>query len=615
MKKLLPIILAAALALSGLTACRTSIPDDWRGENTVADTDETSSSSSGGEQVPKYDDAPDEEFDEFLKRQFIDYVTADAITFHYTLRYPENFGVERAELTFGGFGAEYFAELAEKTKKTYDELYGFDYNALNGEQRLIYDIYAYILETQSDYFSDGLYYYESLLSPSSGIQSNLPIVLAEYKFRNEYDIEDYLELLTDIDRLFGLVLDFEREKSDMGLFMADFAADGVIESIYEFTATGEDNFLIETFNDKIDALYLGDGEKTAYKEKNKAKVLNAVIPAYNGLAEELSGLKGTGVNEGGLWNFEQGRRYYEYLVKNDTGSGKSVKEMADIIDVKIEALYNEMVEIASKDYDIFEYWTDPDFGYYEPHEILEFLKSATVDDYPPPADVGYTIKYVHPSLEESLSPAFYMVPPIDDIYDNVIYINNGSPSAGSLFSTLAHEGYPGHLYQITYFRDKDVNPIRKSFNFNGYDEGWATYAQFNSFKYGAYSNMTKLKEELARLLAIDSEYTLAIQSRVDIGVNYDGWDFEELKQYLGAYSINDPDVCRELYDYVIQNPAINLRYYIGFLEFEELELYARGALGGEFSVKDFNKCVLDAGPMPFPVLKGEVDKYILSARA
>ena len=65
------------------------------------------------------------------------------------------------------------------------------------------------------------------------------------------------------------------------------------------------------------------------------------------------------------------------------------------------------------------------------------------------------IKYVSQEMQNFLSPAFYLIPALDNTEENIIYINNGHISDDlSLYTTLAHEGYPGHLYQTTYFASK-----------------------------------------------------------------------------------------------------------------------------------------------------------------
>lgn len=81
-------------------------------------------------------------------------------------------------------------------------------------------------------------------------------------------------------------------------------------------------------------------------------------------------------------------------------------------------------------------------------------------------------------MEDYLSPAFYLTPPLDTGTPNVIYINrSGRHSGPELVSTLAHEGFPGHLYQTTSFASCQPEDIRYLISCGGYVEGWATYVE------------------------------------------------------------------------------------------------------------------------------------------
>ena len=125
------------------------------------------------------------------------------------------------------------------------------------------------------------------------------------------------------------------------------------------------------------------------------------------------------------------------------------------------------------------YETDPSFdgsGSFtltEPAAILENLKKQMEESFPeiPDAEksaVDYEIRYVPEYLESVLSPAFYLTSPIDDPSRNTIYINNGySDSTEDLYTTLAHEGFPGHLYQTAYHRVHSVHPLASLLSCSG----------------------------------------------------------------------------------------------------------------------------------------------------
>ena len=76
----------------------------------------------------------------------------------------------------------------------------------------------------------------------------------------------------------------------------------------------------------------------------------------------------------------------------------------------------------------------------EPEDIMEELKVLSLEEFPSLAECSYTLKSVPKSLELSLSPAFYLVSPIDDYQNNVIYINeNPRFATNELYNTIAHE--------------------------------------------------------------------------------------------------------------------------------------------------------------------------------
>ena len=595
-KKIL-VFLLALLIVCSISGCA----------NTAVDSASTSDTNAGQETTAGAESGTDiqAEFDSFLERQFREAATEDSITLNFTLKHPENYGINRIEPTYGEYSAEAFRKNDEDNKKALEELNGFKYSELTEEQQLCYDILKYKLELSLEF--EGFDYYGNVLSPTIGLQAQLPFILAEYHFYTEDDVSDYLALLAKMDSYYSDILQFEKEKSEMGLFMSDFAVDAVIKQCKEFTESTEDNFLIDSFNVRIEELNIPEEKKTAYREENKNKVLNDVIPAYGNLVDGLKQLKGTGTNDMGLCYFENGREYYEILARNSTGSVKSVDEMIDALDEEIMTSFYTIITILQAYPELFDYFVAPDFGTDDPAKIMESLKYKMEDYYPMGADVRYTLKYIDKSMEDSSSPAFYLIPPIDDYMSNIIYVNGGKSGNGSLYTILAHEGFPGHLYQSTYFYSKNPNPIRLVLGFDGYVEGWAVYVENNSFYYADFPYM---KEELSVALRADSVLSLLLHARADMGVNYEGWSAAELLDYLSYIGFDEEQMAKSMYERVIEEPANYLKYAIGYLEFEELFTYARDAAGPTFSLIDFHQCILDVGPAPFPIVKEAVDRYV-----
>ena len=541
-------------------------------------------------------------FDKYLDTLFKESVTCDTITLHYTLKNPHKYGIKNIKPTLGTFNEETLKQQERDIKAELKKLKSFDYNNLTKKQQITYDIIKNYLLIED--MSSGLSYYTSVLSPTIGLQAQLPITFAEYTFYNENDVKSYISLLKLTNDYFSQIINFEKEKSNKGLFMADFAVDDIVKQCNDFIKNPESNYLITTFNNKIDSLStISNEDKEKYKQENKKAVLESIIPAYKNLINSLNSLKGTGKNNGGLCNFNKGKKYYEYLVASNTGSSKSIKEIKEAISKRISEKFNDIKNIVTTSPDIIDSYNNINYNN-NPSEILYILKNKIKKYYPIKSNSNYEIKYVDKSLEENLSPAFFMIPPIDDYKNNVIYINNSQLDDSTLFPTLAHEGYPGHLYQVTYFNSTNPEPIRQILNFSGYSEGWATYVEMQSYELQDLES-----KSLVKLSQDQAEISLAIPALIDIGVNYYGWTIDNTTNFISNYGYSK-EVAESIYNYVIEAPTNYLKYYVGYLEFIELKDYATSALGNKFNLKDFNKALLDAGPCQFSIVKKYVDEYI-----
>ncbi len=550
-----------------------------------------------------------EKFDTYMQESFEESVTTDTVTLHYTLAHPENYGITPPEVTLGEFDVseETMAEEIEEIKTEIKELEDFDYKLLTDEQQLTYDIAYDVLKTNLMSY-DHPYLYEPF-AYTSGLQTNLPITMSEYTFYDEDDVKDYLELLNQIPDYYQQCLDFEKVKSEKGFFMSDTSADEVIRQCEEYIADPENNLLIATFNDRIgDVPGLTADQIEDYKKQNRDAVLNSVVPAYENIIDTFEALKGTGTNELGLAHFEGGKEYYEYLLKSKVGTDKTPDEIIELLDAEIESTMGELYGLAMVSADSYMGYIEDYTGFYQGLDTVEtirYFEDSFVDRFPDIPDINFTVTPVHESLEGIVSPAFYMTPPMDDYQNNSIYINEGTDAVNALWSTLAHEGIPGHMYQFVYFLSNDPEPIRTLLNFNGYCEGWATYVEIMSFEY-----YTEYEDEnYAKIEAINTKLNLLVSARIEIGVNYEGWTLEETADYMTTSGF-DGSMAQDIMDYVIAEPGNYQMYVMGWLEFEELKSYAMDELGDKFDEVAFHKVLLDAGPCQFYILDDLVEEYV-----
>ena len=544
------------------------------------------------------------QFDAFMNNLFIEEVKADSLSLNYSLAKPEDYGITDIQATLGEYSIDQMREELSVSENHLSSLSEYNYEKLTGDQQLTYDIVKEYLETGlilGDYT-----YYREILGPTTGIQAQLPILLAEYSFYERKDIDEYLDLLPCVYDYFEDISKFEREKSARGLFMNDDVAGRIIEQCNAFIADPENNFLIGYFNEKIEAYDdLTQKEKKNYEIANAIAVIDYVIPAYQLLIDTLSELTGTGTNNAGLYYYPKGKEYYEILTRYKTGSGKSMEEIIQMLDSAIDNGLIKMTALNLTDRKLMDKYSEfTSFPLTDPEDILSDLKKDIRKDFPSAVNVNCDIKYVPASLSDYLSPAMYLIPPIDNYENNNIYINGADKDILSMiYTTVAHEGYPGHMYQCVYFRSQNPSPIRNILDFTGYDEGWATYVELYSYQYAG------IDENLADLLAANNVVILCMYARTDIGIHYQGWTKNTAVNYIKNY-IDNTETAARIYSTLLEEPAIYLPYAIGYLEIDELKTKAEVTFGDDFVAKEFHQFLLDIGPAQFDIIENRMERWM-----
>lgn len=539
-------------------------------------------------------------FSALTEEIFLKEVTSDSITLHYTVASPQALSISQPSATLGHISEEVRLASIAESERCLKELKKISYDALPREDKITYDILKWEYETIAS--SKTFSYYSESISPTIGIQAQLPILLAEYEFRCSQDIEDYLLLLRQLPEYYSELLSYEQKKAQQGLFMADFALQKVIAQCKSFLTDSSSHYLTTTFNSRINALaWLTDEQKEQFKQLNLTTLSNYVYPAYQSLIDGLTPLEETCTNKEGLCHYPDGKSYYSYLVKKSTGSDRTPEELIKCVQKQLQTDLTSMSALLNDSPSTLENLQSLSISYTQPEEILKHLEKEMQAHFPTPPSVSYTIKYVDPSMEEHLSPAFYLTPPIDRITENVIYINQPSIRDNiQLFTTLAHEGYPGHLYQNIYSSAAAPNKIRSLFSFPGYAEGYATYAELYSYRYMG------LDENLSSLLRLSSSVTLGLYASLDLGIHYDGWSPQQAKDFLYKYGIQNEETVTEIYETIVAEPANYLKYYVGYLEFLTLREKAEKEWRNDFSDKKFHQYILELGDAPFCVL----EKYL-----
>lgn len=567
----------------------------------------------------------EKQFSRLTSRLFTEEMTSSTLNMHYTLAYPVNFGIYSYKPVLPSYSAENTLKGQAAAENTVAAL-----RAINPEKLSVSDSYTRTLLLRSldnSLAASSFSYYEEPLSPSSGMQSQLPILLAEYTFRTKQDITDYLALLDQTDEYFASLLVFEQEKAAAGLLMPASSLNKVKDQcdtiVTKESLAAGDHFLQTTFEERLAPLLQSEvitqQETSEYLMQNDRLLKTVLLPAYEALADGLFLLEDLGNPLEGLAAKPDGAAYYEHLLISETGSYRSVTEIRELLSAKFGEEYQAIHDIASGDPSVLQRLSSAEyaaFPYTEAADMLIDLQKRMAGSFPGLANEHsalpcVTVKAVSPSLEQYCAPAFYLTAPLDDTDNNVIYINEkNSPAGLELYTTLAHEGYPGHLYQTVYsnryFLDSEENSIRQILWYGGYQEGWALYVEFLSFDYAS-----RLMEEQGRsqdsvciqLEKHNRSLQLCLYSLLDIMIHYENASYSQVAKVLENFGIKESSSVKAIYTYIAEEPCNYLKYYLGYLEILSLKQQAKAQWGDAYTDYAFHTFFLNCGPSDFTSLQ------------
>lgn len=546
-------------------------------------------------------------FEAFSRKVFQNEISGSTLTLHYTLAHPEKQGIPRKKASLG--------TVPTDMKNTYqicsqyeEKLKSFRYSRLSTENQLTLDSMLLYYHTEKSLGDN--YLLQEPLGPSLGIQAQLPVLLAEYAFYEAQDITDYLNLLTTIRPYFQSILKFEKKKSEAGFFMSDTTLDRVLAQCSAFIQNPDNNYMLDIFQKKLsDYGKLSTSEQNALVLTHKSLMKTEVIPAYQELMTGLEALRGTGKNDRGLTYFKGGKAYYLYLLQSQTGSYVPVKQMEKRLSRQLSSEISIAGTMLRKNPELLATLNQGiTFKEMKPAQMLNALQQKIQADFPALSDVSFELRTVHDSMKDYLSPAFYLTPPMDTGTPNVIYINPAANYQGlELFTTLAHEGFPGHLYQTVTFQRQNPSGIRNLLCTSGFAEGWATYVEPFAYQYAADYIQDPFATELAKISWLNRSINLCMYSLLDIEIHYNGWTQAEAASFLKAFGIEDSTVVSEIYQYILETPGNYLKYYWGYLSILDLRTSEQNRLGQDFDLKKFHSQVLKIGGVQYPVLEKYID--------
>ena len=550
-------------------------------------------------------------FDRFLNSCFREYAAENTVTLHFKLSNPSAYGIKTpVSPTYGDLSSDALKKNCSRSKELLQKLYTFPTSNLTKKQKLTWQIFQ-------DYLNESIMNEKYILYSSplgtNGLQSEIPVTLSEYRLDNEKDIKDYLSLVNQVPELFTQILDFEQERRNAGLISPSFVISDTIDQIDQFlNASEENNPLIQSFENRLTEVEsLSKDQKASYIANNRLLVTDKVLPAYKSLKTSLQAYTNDSKNTSSkerLCEYKNGQDYYKFLLMSNVGTDFSPEDCITILEAQLKNTVKDISSLTAKNKDLYTEYLSAVPALSAPKEIMNTLKNVSLIDFPEIKNISCQLKNVPDALSGTSACAFYLVPPIDSTKDNIIYINKSRVDSNELFSTLAHEGYPGHLYQTNYFLTTNPSPLRTFLHCAGYDEGWGTYAQLYSYNFIEFKNVDEQTTKQLRQLYRDNDLlSLSLSSLCDLYVNYKNYDENALANYLQTYGI-DKDSAQNLYRYVIENPTTYLSYSIGCYELDQLKQTMSDSLGKAFKISDFHEAVLNVGSCNFSILRQEIEK-------
>lgn len=541
----------------------------------------------------------------FSEELSYDILENNPLELHYSIAYPEKMGLENLSMNLIPFHADFYQSGKQIWTMRAQTLSQINPARLNEENRFLYSLLENHIQLQLE--SLEFPYYENPLACSGGVHSQLPILLSEYAFRGKQDIENYFTLLSQIPAYLDGLYAYVYAQELNGICIYKGSLEEVSLQCLELFPTEQldtqTHFLQVGFLERLEPLVeqgvLTQKEQADYAKRNTIFLKNQIAPAYQKLSKDLSTLKGKETLSG-LSSYPKGKEYYKLLLKANTGSARSVEEIKKMLYDRYDEIYQSYKALLQKNTFIQNY----QFPITSHKEMVQHLYVQSQEFFPalstlnPDSNQQVQLKNVHGVLTDMSAPAFYMTPPIDANDEHTIYINpEAQMNRLDLYTTLAHEGFPGHLYQTVYsqtaLEKADAPLLRQLLYYGGFTEGWAVYAELYAYQFAMNASDEKAQDTLL-LTRYNRELQLCICSILDIFVHYEGATLSQVKGLLSSLGLNTANT-ETIYEVICDAPANYPKYYVGYLEILSLQKLARDKWGEDYSDYDFHKWLLETG--------------------
>lgn len=576
---------------------------------------------------------------------------SEAINAWFDEKYEEELQQSPITLTFLGRKDQYdklddMSAEAEKSQlawmaATVEELKTkFDYENLNADDKLSYDlwVYRYELRKEGSAFSNMDYIYDQMRS----VHTQLPNLLINlHKVDSVADMKNYTSRISELGRAINQLTERAKKQAAEGIIPPKFSfeitmkqAEALLDG-YPFNDSDKNSPLWNDISGKVDALEnsneIGTEEASMLKTNAELALIKHFKPAYDNLLQwfqkEMANAEEAPT---GVSRHANGQAFYNYKLKQMTTTDLTADEIHEIGLKEVARIQEEMMAIKNqvgfegtlKEFFVFVN-TDPQFFYPNTDEgrqaylddskmFLDSISAKLPDFFGILPKAQLEVKRVESFREQDGAPQHYRQGTADGSRPGTYYAHLSDMTSmpkSTMEGVAYHEGNPGHHMQISIAQELESVPqFRRQSEYNAYVEGWALYTEVLAKEMGGYKNPYY---DFGRLV---NEIWRAIRLVVDTGLHAKGWTEEDgIKYFKENSSIADGAIKAEVRRYMVM-PGQATGYKIGMLKIQELRAKAEEALGDKFDIKAFHDTILGGGAMPLSILEKHVDRWIESQK-
>ena len=570
-------------------------------------------------------------FNIYLDQFLAWYLNGDNFACNILIESPAKFNLDHFGAEWYTYTEEYTDEMinyyASSFEQMLEQLSGYKRKKLSPKQLVTFNQLVSFFEYYRDLYSikDAPYLSGRYIDQFGGYVSNFISSIESYTLRKEQDVVDMIDLVKSTETAFKSYINFVNDKTSKGYGYSDYTLDKMIKYLEDLISSKDEFYLVDVLSNKIKKSTIDSAKHDEYINQLKEAFS---VNFFNGVNELMIGLKnfkGSIDNSqiGYLSSYEFGKEMYSIELENllgvsDLDTEKYIEKIETEFDNTNKNYKNELKNLASK-YglntvsDVEEFVSNQVIYDGSTSEMMEYLKEFAKNIVP---ELENNPEIVITEMDEasakvSNAVAYYTKSAIDaksveKITLNPLYLENKN----EVLSTLAHEGYPGHLYAYCYMKNLDIHPVSKIMTSTVHAEGWATYVVVALYENIMNTTTDEKLKNACKYLLADQLNGYLLETKIDLNIHLKEWDVNDIYSYFDENGYNK-DAAQSIYDRMIELPVTYNAYGFGKIVFNSLHERAKDTLGSIYNEVEFNTMLLSNGWTGLDELLNTYNTYML----